>query len=152
MASGPIQQMLAAALVTAATVPLTTEPAWNRRLLIEAQGSRRAARQLRDIFRERLRGELDALRERQVRVKGHGEVIDGQPELDRERWLGDHLPSLGGEDVRADNLLGVGVRHELDESPRVPRRERPRRVLERQLGDERLDSLSSCLVLSKADG
>src|SRR2546427_8110030 len=114
--------------------------------------SRCATRQLRDVLRERLRGELDPFREGQVRVEGRGDVLDRQPELDHERWLGDHLTGLGGEDVRADDLLGTGIRHQLDESPRVPRRERPRHVLERELGDERLDPLSARLVLSKADG
>src|SRR5712692_11575707 len=118
----------------------------------EAQGSRRAARQLRDVLRERLRGELDPFRERQVRVEGRGEILDRQPELDREGRLRDHLTGFGGNDVGTDDLLGTSIRYQLDESPRVPRRERPRHVLERQLGDERLDSLSSCLVLSQADG
>src|SRR3989442_5478244 len=114
--------------------------------------SRRAARELRNVLRERLRRELDALRERQVRMEGRGDVVDREPEPGREGRLGDHLPGLGREDVRADDLLGSGIRHELDESPGVMRGERPRHVLERQLGDERLDSLSACLVLGKTDG
>src|SRR2546425_8346543 len=85
-------------------------------------------------------------------MEGRGDVVDREPEPGREGRLGDHLTGLGREDVRADDLLGTGIRHELDESPGVMRRERPRHVLERQLGDERLDPLSSCLVLRKAYG
>src|SRR5712691_430340 len=114
--------------------------------------SRRATRELRDVLRERLRRELDALRECQVRMEGRGEVVDREPEPGREGRLGDHLPGFGRKDVRADDLLGTSIRHQLDKSPGVMCRERPRHVLERELGDERLDPLSSCLVLSKADG
>src|SRR5438067_1514482 len=37
----------------------------------------------------------------------------------------------------------------VDDSPGVMRRERPRHVLKRQLGHERLDPPSSCLILSE---
>src|SRR6266704_98517 len=114
--------------------------------------SRRATRELRDVLRERLRRELDALRECQVRMEGRGEVVDREPEPGREGRLGDHLPGFGRKDVRADDLLGTGVRHELDESPAVMRRERPGYVLERQLGNEGLDPLTARLVLREADG
>src|SRR6266849_5379532 len=95
--------------------------------------SSRAARELRDVLGERLRRELDSFRERQIRVEGRCEILDRQPELDRERRLRDHLARLGGEDVRTDDLLGGAVRHELDEPSGVPRCERARHVLERQL-------------------
>src|SRR5712691_11699924 len=63
--------------------------------------SRRATRELRDVLRERLRRELDALRECQVRMEGRGEVVDREPEPGREGRLGDHLPGFGRKDVRA---------------------------------------------------
>src|SRR5437588_2178783 len=117
-----------------------------------APRSRRATRELRDVLRERLRCEFDSLRERQVRMEGRGDVVDREPNLDRERWLRDHLTGLGCEDVSADDLLGTGVRHELDESPRVARRERPRHVLEPQLRYEWVDPLSARLLFRKTDG
>src|SRR5713101_1149241 len=67
--------------------------------------SRRATRELRDVLRERLRRELDALRERQVRMEGGADLVDREPKLRREGRLGDHLPGFGCEDVRADEFL-----------------------------------------------
>src|SRR5216683_1824609 len=95
---------------------------WQSKITGRSTCSRRATRQLRDILRERLRRELDALRECQVRMEGGGDLVDREPKLRREGRLGDHLPGFGCEDVRADEFLGTGIRHELDGSPgRVPR-------------------------------
>src|SRR5713226_9329096 len=128
IASAPMQQMLGAALVTAAAATPNRDLAWNRCLLIEAR-SRRAAREFRDVFGERLRREPDPFREGQVRVEGRSEVLDGQPILDRERRLGNHLARFGRQNVRPDDLPGRAICDQLHEPAGVARRERARHVL-----------------------
>src|SRR5260370_10519352 len=63
-----------------------TAPSTRSVVCTEPRRIRRAARQLRDMLRERLCGELDPLRECQARIEGRGDV-DREPELDREAWL-----------------------------------------------------------------
>jgi hypothetical protein len=52
------------------------------------------ARQPVHIFRECLRGELDAFGRREVRMEGTGHVVDGEAMANRHRGFLDHLAGL----------------------------------------------------------
>src|SRR5260370_32510089 len=84
-----------------------------------------AARQLGDVLREGLGGELQSLDRRQVREDRLRELLHGVPTLDRECRSLDAVGTFGRQDVGTEQLPFASVRNELDQSPRVTRGDGP---------------------------
>ncbi len=58
---------------------------------------------------------LERLAERRERMHRVDDVVDGQPELHRERRLGDHVGRAGPDHVDADDFVRLVVFHHLHE-------------------------------------
>ena len=95
----------------AAVIPAPKRPpSCLTRSLIEAPRSPSAARQLGDIFLERLGGQLQPFDRRQVGEDRLGELLHREPALDRQGRRLDAVGALRRQDVRAEQLAGAGRR------------------------------------------
>lgn len=93
-----------------------------------------AAGELCHVLAEGWRGELQALHCGEVGEDRRTQRLCGHPEPQGQGQRLHAVGTLGRESLPAEQPVGRRVRHQLDEPAHIPRRERPRHLVERHDG------------------